>query len=140
MFLEEPHTSTKTYKSLRSRVGSTIFAKDDKLEPYYVAAYTAYKLEQQYRSHKLAPEYKSARHHILLGVRLLVDSSRLPRMSSHEMERRCNTLMQSLWDSDKADDLFQKARLVIDEVSNNRLDRDHIRTQSITQAILKKLS
>src|SRR6202035_1553112 len=38
MFLNVPHASTKNYKSLRERVGQDIFAKDDQLEPYYVAA------------------------------------------------------------------------------------------------------
>ncbi len=140
MFLEEPHTSTKNYKSLRSRVGTAIFCKDHRLEPYYVAAYAAYKLEQQYRSHKLAADYKSARYHILLAVRLLIDPARLSLMNSHDMERRCQRQMESLWDSDIADKLFQDAKAVIDDVSGKNLDRDHIRTQAITQAILQKLT
>jgi hypothetical protein len=135
MFLDEPHTSTKNYKSLRSRVGLTIFAKDDRLEPYHVAAFAAYKLEQQYRSHKLSPEYKSARYHILLAVRLLVDASPLPRLNSHEMERRCGELLQRLSDPESADGLFQAAKGIIDAVSGKNLNREIIRTQAITQAI-----
>ena len=70
MFLREPHTAAKSYKSLRARVGTDIFVKGHKLEPYYVAALTAYKLELQYRSQKIGSSYKSARYHILLAMRL----------------------------------------------------------------------
>lgn len=138
MFLEEPHTSTKNYKSLRARVGSTFFSRSDKLEPYYVAAYAAYKLELQYRSHKLDSRYKSARYHLLLAFRLLADPQPLARMNSNEMEKRCRAMMEMLWDADKTDNMFQDARAIIDEVSGGKLDRDHIRTQNITQAILAR--
>jgi hypothetical protein len=45
MFLDEPHTATKNYKSLRAKVGTELLAKGDRLEPYYVAAFAGYKLE-----------------------------------------------------------------------------------------------
>jgi hypothetical protein len=139
MFLEEPHTSTKNYKLLRANVGKNIFVKSDKLEPYYVAALAAYKLELQYRSHKIGAEYKSARHHILLALRLLMDPLPLSPMNSKEMEKRCGGMIKILWDAGKTDALFQEAKKIIDEVSGGNLSRDHIRTITITQAILKKL-
>lgn len=140
MFMEEPHTSTKNYQSLRAHVGTKIFAKTDKLGPYYVAALAAYKLELQYRSQKISSTYKSARYHILLAVRLLLDPKPLPFMNSREMENRCNDMMASLWDAKKTDDLFQRAKAIIDQVSNGDLSRDNVRTIAITQDIIKMLA
>jgi hypothetical protein len=137
MFLDEPHTATKNYKSLRAKVGSNIFAKEHKLEPYYVAAFAAYKLELQYRSLKIATDYKSARYHILLAARLLLDPEPLPYMNSKDMEKRCNAMIDTLSDQAKTDQLFQKAAKVIDRVSKGDLTRDNIRTIVTTQNIIK---
>jgi hypothetical protein len=140
MFMDEPHTATKNYKSLRARVGTDLFAKDDKLAPYYVAAFAAYKLELQYRSHKLESIYKSARYHILLALRLVLDPKGLPARNSKEMDQRCEAMMKQLWDDpNKVDALFQAARKVIDQVSKKDLTRDNIRTNLITQNIIKAL-
>jgi hypothetical protein len=139
MFLDEPHTSTKNYKSLRDRVGNDIFSKDDRLEPYYVSAFAACALEQQYQRHKIDPGYKSARYHILLAMRLLIDPKPLPKMNSYDMEKRCTEIMKQITDPTVADDLFQNAKRVIDRVSKGDLARDNIRTQATTQSILNLL-
>ena len=45
IFMEIPHQATRRYTSLRESVGRDIFAKGQKLEPYYVSAFSAYKLD-----------------------------------------------------------------------------------------------
>lgn len=139
MFLNEPHTAAKNYKSLRTRVGTDVFAKGHQLGPYYVAAFGAYKLELQYRSYRIDADYKSARYHILLALRMLLDPKPLPQINSKEMEKRCDAMMATLWDTTKLDDLFQRAKEIIDEVSGNDLSRDNIRTIVTTQKIVQKL-
>jgi hypothetical protein len=139
MFREEPHIAAKNYKTLRDQVGETIFNRNDKLAPYYVAAFAAYKLELQYRSQKITADYKSARYHILLALKLLLDSKPLPPLNSKQIEERCNDMMKVLWDAEKTDEFFQKAVRVIDKVSNNDLSRDNIRTITTTQQIQKLL-
>jgi hypothetical protein len=139
MFLEEPHTTTKSYKILRGKVGTDIFAKGHKLEPYYVAAFAAYKLELQFRSQKVGTQYKSARYHILLALRLLLDPKPLPPMNSKEMEKRCNAMIELLSDQRKTDDLFREAIAVIDKVSKGDLSRDNIRTIATTEKIIEEL-
>lgn len=142
MFLEEPHASTKSYKSLKERVGKNIFAKDDRLEPYFVAAFAAYELERQFGStmkHRLPAIYKSARYHILLALRLLLDPKPLSPMGSREMGKRCEAMMERLWNPLEIDELFYKARLVVDKVSGGDLSRDKIRTQNITDLIILEL-
>jgi hypothetical protein len=139
MFLEEPHTTAKSYKSLRAKAGTEIFAKSQKLEPYYVAALAAYKLELQFRSQKIGTQYKSARYHILLAIRLLLDPKALPPMNSNELAKRCGVMIEALCNQDKVDELFQKATSIVDKVSDGDLSRDNIRTITTTQKIIELL-
>jgi hypothetical protein len=139
MFLEEPHTTAKSYKTLRAKVGTEIFARTHGLEPYYVAALTSYRLELQYRSQKIGTEYKSARYHILLAMRYLLDRRPLPPMNSKEMERRCNLMIKIMSDQKRVDELFQKAKSIIDQVSKGDLSRDNVRTIATTQKIVDLL-
>jgi hypothetical protein len=120
-------------------VGTDIFVKGHKLEPYYVAALTAYKLELQYRGEKISAKYKSARYHLLLAIRLLLDPHPLPPMNSKDMEKRCNAMIELLSDQERVDDLFQKAVAVIDKVSKGDLSRDNIRTIATTENVIKAL-
>lgn len=135
MFLEEPHRTTRNYAALLDRVGKDIFGPDHRLEPYYVAAFALYRLEYFFRSQTLDAKYKPARYHILLAFRLLVSPLPLPRPNSHEMERYCETIQESLWDVETADKLFVKASAAVDAVAKGNFDRDFIRTQPFTEAL-----
>ena len=136
MFLAEPHRTTRTYRLLREKVGTAMFSEADRLEPYYVAAFSLFTLDQQFKTKKMPPKYKPARYHLLLAARLLMDGKPLPPMSSGDMGKRCDMMTKMLWtDSDK---LFSRAQTIIDTVAKNNYDRDHIRTEPITNAILQK--
>jgi hypothetical protein len=56
-----------------------MFVDSDKLEPYYVAAFALYRIEQFFRSGKLEVKYKPARYQILLAARLTMNSARCRR-------------------------------------------------------------
>ena len=68
MFLAEPHSTTRSYGALQDKVGKDIFVEMHRLEPYYVAAYTLYKLEYLFRNSRLAAAYKPARFHFCLQL------------------------------------------------------------------------
>jgi AIPR protein len=137
MFLAEPHATTRSYGALTDKVGKEIFAEEHRLEPYYVAAYTLYKLEYLFRNQRLAPEYKPARFHILLAARLLANPAPLPRTNSHEMERYCRAITDTLWDAAKADDLFTRAAKAVETVASGNFHRDNIRTQPFTEQVMQ---
>ena len=82
---------------LKSKVGEEIFALGHRMEPYYTAAFTLYKLESFFRNGRLEPKYKAARFHILLAVRMLADSQTLPRMNSHKMEKYCKGISEVVY-------------------------------------------
>lgn len=136
MFLAEPHATTRSYGALADKVGTDIFAENHRLEPYYVAAFTLYKLEYLFRNQRLAPEYKPARFHILLAARLLANKSPLPKMNSHEMEKYCKTITDILWNPDNADKLIEKAAVIVEEAAGGNFERDNIRTQPFTNKVI----
>jgi hypothetical protein len=138
IWMEIPHTATKNYKSIREEIGDKVFADGHKYVAYYYASYAWFLLESYFRSKTIDSKYKSARFHILMAVNLLVDSSHPPQPNSRDMETRSNRALEILWNSDKADAIFAQAVGVIDEVTGGNLDRDHVRTEAITNAILTK--
>lgn len=138
MFLEEPHAAAKSYKTLRGRVGKDIFLEADKLDPYFLAALAAYRLEVQLRT-KALRIYKSARYHMLLAMRLSMDPYPASFMNSKDMEKRCAEMLTVLTDDVQANQLVQKAKDVIDKVSGGDLSRDSVRTVTTTESITKML-
>jgi AIPR protein len=104
MFLEEAHRTTRNYPRIKAKVGTDIFGKGHKLDPYYTAAFSLYRLEYLFRNGKLEAKYKPARFHILLAVRLLGSPQALPKyMNSNEMEKYCKSLLNILWDGMKGE-------------------------------------
>lgn len=136
MFQAEPHRTTRNYAALKARVGTDIFVKGHRMEPYYTAAYALYKLEYSFRSGKLESKYKAARFHILLAARLLVDSAPLPQKNSNEMERTCKPIMARLWDASQADELIARAAEVVDAAAAGDFHRDNIRTEPFTNKVI----
>jgi hypothetical protein len=136
MFLDEAHRTTRNYSALKAKVGKDIFGQGHRMEPYYAAAFALYKLEYLFRNGKLDPKYKPARFHILLAARILADSSPLPKMNSHDMERYCKPLIATLWDTAGADALMTAAVEGVNQAAAGNFDRDNIRTESFTARIL----
>lgn len=137
MFLELPHQTTRRYRSLRESVGKDIFAKGQRLEPYYLSAFAAYRLEVNFRTARIDPKLKSARFHILLAMRYLANADPLPRMNAKEMDGFCKKIIDILW-GNKADDLCGAAAALVEDVANGNFDRDNIRTQPFTDNVIAR--
>lgn len=140
IFLELPHRTTKNYKALLKTIGTDIFNKEDCLDPYYVAGYAYYRLEFLFRNQLLPSELKPARYHLLLAYRILASPGDLPRMNSHEMERFCQVLMETLWDDEKSKSIFSEAESHVRAVADGNLHRDNIRTEPFTQHLKARLT
>jgi hypothetical protein len=136
MFLQSPHKTTRNYNALLKSVGTAIFGRDHRLEPYYVAAYAHYRLDYLFRNQTIASELKPARYHMLLAYRMLAHNEPTPGMNSHEMERYCKVLMEKCWDDDGSRLLFEKAAERVRLVAAGNLHRDNIRTESFTNLLL----
>lgn len=140
MFLNEPHRATRNYAALKAKVGDGIFDDGHRMEPYYTAAFTLYRLENLFKRKQLDRKYKPARFHILLAARLLAGPQTvLPRMNSHDMGRYCQRIMEVLWNPDQADILIQSAAEIIDIVAAGDFHRDNIRTEVFTKKLLSEV-
>lgn len=54
------------------------------------------------------------------------------------MARYSDGLVRSLWDAEKSDALFARAATIMDEVAHGNFDRDNIRTQQFTEALIRR--
>lgn len=136
MFLGEPHITTKSFRQLTGLVGREMFKDGDRYEPYYVAGFSLFKLEQSFKR-GLDTKFKAARYQILLALRFLMDGVSLPPMNAREMGRRCDAMTTLLWNPERIDGLMCQAASVIEQVGGD-WDRDSIRTESVTKAIFER--
>ncbi|HEY5342537.1 MAG TPA: AIPR family protein [Solirubrobacteraceae bacterium] len=137
MFLDEPHRAGRYFSTLLNDIGERIFADDHRLEMYYASAYAHYRLEFLFRNGLLDVAYKPARYHLLTAVRHGALGAGLPQFNSHEMERKCTELLTVLHDDTKSTTAFKKAAKAVDAaVGADTLDRDLVRTQTFTDAVV----
>jgi len=140
IFLDLPHRTTRNYKALLKSIGTDMFNKDHRLEPYYVAAFSHYRLEYLFRSQVIGRELKAARYHLLMCFRYLANNAPLPLFNSRDMTRYCNGVMEILWDDDKYTSIFRTAEDIVKKVAQGNLHRDNIRTEPFTEKILNHLN
>jgi hypothetical protein len=139
MFLDEPTRVTRNYKGIREKVGREIFARGHRLDPYYIAAYAAYRLDFMLRN-RFSNEYKAARYHILMAMRYLMDRRPLPHMGSREMERRCEVMREMIWDQTVLEGITVDAAGIVQEIVERTgvpFLRDNIRTEATTNEVLR---
>ncbi len=145
IFMETPQQAARRYSSLRESVGREIFAKGHKLEPYYVSAFSAYKLDVNFRTGRIDTKLKAARFHILLAMRHLANPAPKPFMNAREMEPYCKVIMERLWHT-SADDLCAQAAAIVEQEADSRFTRDaeggfhrdDIRTQPFTEGVIAR--
>jgi len=137
--LQEPHRTTRSYKTLLEGVGKTIFTKTDRLEPYYTAAFALYKIEYLFRNETLASQHKPARYHILMAFARLAAKRPLPAASSKDIAKACDMVNAVLWDEKKCAAIFRQASDIVGEIAGGVVNRDLIRSQPFTESLKKKL-
>jgi AIPR protein len=135
MFLELPHRTVRGYATLRESVGKDSFVPGQRLEPYYLSAFAAYRLEFYFRNLRLDPKYKLARYQLLLALRLAATPERPPRPNENAMEKYCEPILEQLWDLDKSDGLLAKATDVIAKVSGGQFERDVLHSEPFTKNV-----
>jgi hypothetical protein len=139
MFLDEPHRTTRNYKSLKAKLGTEIFSKNHRMEPYYVSALSQYKLEFMIRNGYLASKYRAARFHMLFALRILIAGYEKPAMHEYKMERYCDKISDALANSEISDRYIAAAASVIENAAQSAtqgsLNRDSIRTEPFTDAV-----
>ena len=138
MFLNEPHRTTRNYKSLKARLGKDIFAKNYVKDPYYSAALGLYRLESAFSAKSLETKFKAARFQILLAIRILVAGYDMPAFTANKMQNYCEPIIKRLQDPSLADKLVADAAKLVEKVAGSQFDSDNIRTEPFTQKIIEE--
>ena len=139
VFLSLPHRTTRNYKSLLKLVGTEIFGKEHKLDPYYVSAFAHYRLESLFRKQILAGGLKAARSHILLAYRMLAIDDNPPKPQANDMVKYCDKLRESLWSDERCKELFEMAADYVLSTASGNLHRDNIRTEAFTVDLIARI-
>lgn len=108
-FLESPHLVSGYYGTIVNRFKGSIFDSSHKYLPYYVSALCYYRIEQFFRSSELSAEYKKARFHIMMMVRMIAMGFDLEPLNSNAIERKCEQFKVLLLDEQKSLDIFKIA-------------------------------
>lgn len=143
IFLGDPHRAGRYFATLRKIHDDELFQDDDKPEPYYTAAFSAYRLEYLFRNNLLPVQYKPVRWHALMAMRILLARSTIvPAMNSKGILKLCDLINNEMWDQDRAVAIFTKATEVVHSAFDGKskaLDRDEARSQDSTDAVLDEL-
>jgi len=139
MFLNEPHRTTRNFAGLKAKVGSEIFSKTHRMEPYYVAALALYRIEFLFRNGKLESKYKPARYHILLALRLMIAGYVMPNVGANAMEPYCKKITDVLQDGWKSEEIITVAAQTVEKAASGNLNRDNIRTEPFTKAVIDEI-
>jgi AIPR protein len=137
-FGEEPHRVTKGFSEVLKGIGTTFFADNHVMEPYYASAYALYRLESLFRSEELDSKFKPARFQILLAFRLIINPTAAPRSGSNEMKKFTQQYLDALWDKPKAATAFKTAADGVEEIVGDIITSGEVRTKPVTDAIMKK--
>jgi hypothetical protein len=138
MFLNEPHRTTKNYKLVKAKLGKEIFAKHQRLEPYYAAALAAYRVEAAFKGKRIDAKLKPARFQLLLAIRILTAGHMMPLFTANKMEEYCDTVVNSLKDIATAETAIQNAVQVVSTATGGNYDRDNLRSESFTENVMNE--
>ena len=109
VFLNSPHLVSGYYGTIVKRFKGQIFGEDHKFSPYFVSALSYYKIEQFFKSGDLPSDFKKARFHIMMLVRMLVIGENFAYLNSNKIEKQCEDLKTVLLDDERAINQFKMA-------------------------------
>ena len=119
MFLNEPHSTCRYYGEILTINNKKIFVDSHSFYPYYLSAYTFYRLEKFRRTAKIDQSCRHFKYQMLMVFRLLA----LPGLkievnltNDKKNEKYFLEMQKILRDDQKVLNLFQDAKSIIDKV------------------------
>jgi hypothetical protein len=137
MFLNEAHRTTKNYKLVKAKLGDQIFAKNQRLEPYYASALALYRVEAAFKGKRIQARLKPARFQILMAIRILSAGYEMPAFTANKIEKYCDSIVAALKDLATAEETIQNAVGVVDTATAGNYIRDNIRSETFTESVIK---
>ncbi|MGL6513815.1 AIPR family protein [Aeromonas hydrophila] len=121
MFLDSPHLVSGYYGTIVNRFSGKIFSENHMLSLYYVSALAFYKIEQFFRSGEVDVKYKKIRFHLLMLIRLISLGDKMEPFNSKSLDKKCETLKNTLLKETESLQLFEKAVSIYE---NSSIDKD----------------
>jgi hypothetical protein len=136
VFLNAPHLVSGYYGTIVSRFDGKIFSEEHNCSPYYVSGLCFYRMEQYFRNGEVASEYKKARFHLMLLVRLLAIGEDLAPFNSKKLDKACEKFKNILKDESDSLALFKQA---VEILNNSEIDKDKksYKTQTDKDELIK---
>jgi AIPR protein len=140
IILQEPHKTTKDFKSIVSKAGTSIFGSKHKLELYYMAAVAQYWIDQMLRKGSIDRSLTAARFQILLAFKLLNQSEGMPPVESNRATRWAEHLTEKLNNELAAQANLQPAiDLVSRLIKTETNKRDAARSVAFTDRVIAQV-
>lgn len=149
MFLNEPHRTTRNFSGLKAKIGKDIFAKDQRMELYYTAAYGLKRIEYHIRNGPLSRDFTPAKFHVLLALRILIAGFEMPNKKAKKSVSYSAKILEELYDQENCESRVVAASKIVEstaEVLKERdkdkdkipLHRDRIRTEPFTNEVIAR--
>lgn len=135
VFLDSPHLVSGYYGTIVNRFKGQIFAADHKYLPYFVSALCYFRIEQFFRSGELSVEYKKARFHIMMIVKMIGVGIENNQLNSNRLEKQCEDFKTLLLDDRRALLIFS---LAADIFSHSGIDQSKKQYKSESDTDLLK--
>lgn len=136
MFLDSPHLVSGYYGTIVNRFKGQIFGSEHKFIPYYVSSLCYYRIEQFFRSGELSNEFKKARFHIMMLVKMIDIGCENDQLNSNSIEKKCEKFKKLLLDDRKVLLAFKNA-IDIFRSSGVDIEKKQFKSDSDTE-LLKK--
>lgn len=94
VFLNEPHSTHRYYGEILESYKKRIYGRDDNPEPYYVAAYIYYLVDQLLKNGKIDKQLKNYKYHICYAFRVLLCGQKVVLGNSREIKKMADTMME----------------------------------------------
>jgi hypothetical protein len=134
-FLQSPHLVSGYYGTIVNRFKGQIFADDHKFLPYYVSALCYFRIEQFFRSGELSSDFKKARFHLMMVVKLLAMRGVELQLNSNKIEQLCESFKKSLLNEKEALALFLQASQIFEKSGLDMTKRQY-KSESETEMLV----
>jgi len=136
LFLNSPHLVSGYYGTIVNRFKGQIFGADHKFLPYYISSLCYYRIEQFFRSGDLSAEFKKARFHIMMIVKMINIGCENDHLNSNAIEKKCELFKSILNDDQKAILSFQLAAKIFKD-SGIDMSKRQYKSESETDVLIK---
>lgn len=138
IFLNSPHIVSGYYGTIVNRLQGKIFAQDHKFSPYFVSALCYFRIEQFFRSGELPSEFKKARFHLMMIVKMIVIGTEHSQLNSNAIDKQCEEFKAVLVNEENALETFKQA-IEIFKTSKVDQKKTQYKSEADTELIIESV-